>query len=244
MSKYRTGYWNKGYVICSTDEQGMKKLKDKAGIFLVAVYPNYSFSGEEDSYKDSHELLYYMVLRQIEGSSNETEINQYEETQEAIIKLKEYLFGERSFGNNFCKMFPDLNINSVNIIPEYKYFWWVSWLVNGIGSIINVNLNMGLLKKVKKQPKPIQTVASMTLRFLLIDELKKKRLLETTATGIFYMYLEVIQVNKNPDNFLKNIYVYGRATGLLKEGEVLQIRDPDDSALLASILADKITKHY
>ncbi len=112
----------KGYVICSTDEQGMKKLKDKAGVFLVAVYPNYSFSGEEDSYKDSHELLYYMVLRQIEGSSNETEINQYEETQEAIIKLKEYLFGERNAGNNFCKMFPDLNINSVNIIPEYNIF--------------------------------------------------------------------------------------------------------------------------
>ncbi len=103
---------------------------------------------------------------------------------------------------------------------------------------------MGLLKKLKKQPKPIQTVGSITQRFILIDELKKKRLLETTSTGIFYMYLEVIQVNKNPDNFLKNLYVYGRSTGLLKEGEVLQIRDPDDSALLVSILADKITKLY
>ncbi|WP_433895202.1 hypothetical protein [Sphingobacterium mizutaii] len=103
---------------------------------------------------------------------------------------------------------------------------------------------MGLLKKLRKQPKPIQTVGSITERFILIDELKNKKLLETTATGIFYLYLEVIKINKNPDNFLKNLYVYGRSTGLLKEGEVLQIRDPDDSTLLVSILADKITLHY
>lgn len=112
----------KGYVICSTDEQGSKKLRDRPGIQLVAVYPNYSFSGEEDSYKDNHELLYYMVVRQKEGASNETEINQYEETQDAIIKLKEYLFGEKSSDNNFCKIFPELNVNSVNIIPEYNIF--------------------------------------------------------------------------------------------------------------------------
>lgn len=103
---------------------------------------------------------------------------------------------------------------------------------------------MGLLKKLKNRPKLVQTVGSLTQRFILIDELKKKKLLETTATGIFYMYLEVIQVNKNPDNFLKNLYVYGRTTGFLNAGEVLQVRDPDDSALLVSILADKITKHY
>lgn len=103
---------------------------------------------------------------------------------------------------------------------------------------------MGLLKKLKKQPRPVQTIGSLTNRFILVDELKKKKLLETTNTGIFYTYLEVIKVNKNPDNFFKNLYVYGRNTGLLKEGEVLQIRDFDEGKLLASILADKVTLHY
>ncbi len=103
---------------------------------------------------------------------------------------------------------------------------------------------MGLLKKLKKQPKQIQTIGSLTERFLLVDELKKKKLLETTNKGVFYLYLEVIKVNKNPDNFLKNLYVYGRSTGLLKEGEVLHIRDPNESVLLVTILADEITKHY
>ncbi len=112
----------KGYVICSTDEQGTKKLKDKAGILMVAVYPIYSFSGEEDIYVDNHELLFYMVQKQNEGVSNEKEMTQYEDTQNAIIKLKEYLFAENETGNNFCKLFPNLKINSVNIIPEYNIF--------------------------------------------------------------------------------------------------------------------------
>lgn len=103
---------------------------------------------------------------------------------------------------------------------------------------------MGLLKKLKKQPKPVQTIGSLTNIFILVDELIKKKLLETTNTGIFYIYLEVIKVNKNPDNFFKNLYVYARSTGLIKEGEVLQIRDFDEGKMLASILADKITVHY
>ncbi|WP_185213759.1 hypothetical protein [Sphingobacterium mizutaii] len=103
---------------------------------------------------------------------------------------------------------------------------------------------MGLLKKLKKQPKPVQTVGSLTNRFIMVDELKKKKLLETTNTGIFYTYLEVIKVNKDPDNFLKNLYVYGRSSELIKEGEVLLIRDFDEGKLLASILADKVTLHY
>lgn len=111
-----------GYVICSTDEQGTKKLKDKPGINLVAVYPNYSFSGEADAYRDLHELLFYMVTRQKEGSSNETEISQYESTQDSIIKLKEFLFAENNYENNLCQMFPNIHISSVNIIPEYNIF--------------------------------------------------------------------------------------------------------------------------
>ncbi len=102
---------------------------------------------------------------------------------------------------------------------------------------------MRLLKKIKKPVKKV-TACSITNRFLLIDELKKKKLLETTNLGIFYTYLEVLKINKEPDNFLKNLYIYARTTGLLNEGEVLQIRDPDESKLLATILADKIVKHY
>ena len=103
---------------------------------------------------------------------------------------------------------------------------------------------MGLLKKLKSLPKPVQTVGPLTNRFLLVDELKNKKMLETTNTGIFYTYLELLKVNKNPENLLKNLYVYGRSTGLLKEGEILQIRNKDDSELLATIVGDQIKLHY
>lgn len=117
-----------GYELCSTEEQGAKKLYDKADTHLVAVYPSYSFTGEEDNYKPVHEMLFFMVTRQKEGADNETELNQYTGTQDAIIKLKEYFFGEDNQSGNYCKHFPDLDINSVSIDPEYNIFGgYIGW---------------------------------------------------------------------------------------------------------------------
>lgn len=111
-----------GYKICSTEEQGMKKLYDSPGIRLVAVYPSHSFDGTEDNYVPTHEMLFYMVTKQKEGEDEETELNQYTETQDAIIKLKEFLFGENNQSHNHCKLFPNLVISSVIIDPEYNIF--------------------------------------------------------------------------------------------------------------------------
>ncbi len=111
-----------GYVICSTEDQGLKKLKDKAGIRMVAVYPNYSFEGGQDSYKARHELLFFMVLKQNEGSTDQIELDQYSDTQDAMIRLKEYLFNESTESSTYCHLFPNLDIKTVNIIPEYNVF--------------------------------------------------------------------------------------------------------------------------
>lgn len=114
-----------GYVLASSEEQGMKKLKDKDGIRLVAVYPSYHFDGEPDTYKDMHEMLFYVVTRQIEGSDDDTELQQYSDAQEALLRLKEYLFGEDS---QFCHLFPNLDIGSVLIDPEYNIFGgYIGW---------------------------------------------------------------------------------------------------------------------
>jgi|SRR5690606_1238780 len=112
----------KGHVICSTEEQGAKKLKDKADIWLVAVYPNYSFDGDPDSYQDRHEMMFLVVTRQMEGKSDEFELDQYVNTQQAMVKLKEYLFGEGDQIDELCKLFPNLKVNAVAIEPEYNIF--------------------------------------------------------------------------------------------------------------------------
>jgi len=120
----------KGYVLCSTEEQGMKKLKDKSGIQLVAVYPNYSFDGQIDTYKDNHEMLFFTVIRQSEGASDTVELRQYYDTQQAMIKLKQYLFGEDNGPNNFCRKFPNIDVSSVMIDPEYNIFGgYIGWSI-------------------------------------------------------------------------------------------------------------------
>jgi len=47
----------KGYVMASTYEQGTKKLKDKAGLILVGVYPAYHFDGNVDASRTINERL-------------------------------------------------------------------------------------------------------------------------------------------------------------------------------------------
>lgn len=110
----------KGYVIASTEEQGKKKLKDKDGLRLVAVYPEYTLSGEQDAAKTEHQLLFFAVIRDREGQSDASELKQYQDTQDAIIRLKEYLLGEDS--ELTCKLFPNAEVSSVEIEPEYNIF--------------------------------------------------------------------------------------------------------------------------
>lgn len=110
-----------GYVIASTEEQGKRKLKDKQGVRLVAVYPDYTLAGEQDAARTEHQLLFFAVMRESEGQSDEKELKQYQDTQDAIIKLKEYLLGETDHELT-CKLFPNAEVTSVEIEPEYNIF--------------------------------------------------------------------------------------------------------------------------
>ena len=110
----------KGYVMASTYEQGTKKLKDKAGLILVGVYPAYHFEGNVDASSTVNEMLLYIVTRQIEGGSDDQEIKQYADTLEAMIKLKDYLFGKKE--NSYCQRFPHIDSESLQIDPEYNIF--------------------------------------------------------------------------------------------------------------------------
>lgn len=103
---------------------------------------------------------------------------------------------------------------------------------------------MGLLKKIGKAKKQPVTIGKVLNPFVLIDKLKQNKLLETTSFGIFFTYLDLLKVNDNPENLLKQLYVYGRSTKLLKEGEVLHIKEKDSGELLASILADDVQLLY
>ncbi|MGJ1419989.1 hypothetical protein ACR79T_10210 [Sphingobacterium spiritivorum] len=117
-----------GYIVASTEDQAMKKLQDKAGVWMVAVYPSYSFEGSStDSYKPLHDVLFFIATKQEEGSSNETELNQYADTQEKMIQLRDYLFGA---GDHNCITFPNVDVSSVMIEPEYNIFGgYIGWSI-------------------------------------------------------------------------------------------------------------------
>lgn len=99
---------------------------------------------------------------------------------------------------------------------------------------------MGLLKKLSKKKAVPQTVGKILKPIDLIAQLKENRLLQTTELGVFYTYPEVLKINKDPSNFLKQLYVYARATKLLQEGETLEIREPDQDQLMATITGDTV----
>ncbi|GAA4137952.1 hypothetical protein GCM10022216_14550 [Sphingobacterium kyonggiense] len=111
-----------GHIVVSTEEQATKKLKDKANIRLVAVYPNYNFTGERDNELIKHELLFFMVSKQNEGASEKNEQKQYSDTQDAIFKLQDYLFGNEDHSGKYCELFPNIDVESVSIEPQYNIF--------------------------------------------------------------------------------------------------------------------------
>lgn len=110
-----------GYVLASTEEQGKKKLKDKSGLQLVAVYPDYGFSGSQDTEKPMHGMLFFVVVREREAQSDLEELNQFQETQDCIMKLKDYISGAAEMTGD-CKPFPNVIIDSILIEPEYNIF--------------------------------------------------------------------------------------------------------------------------
>jgi|SRR5690606_20559328 len=105
---------------------------------------------------------------------------------------------------------------------------------------------MGLLRKLtKKKAEPVK-MKKVTDLYRHIDELKQKGLLETTDYGVFYTFVEVVNVNKKPDGFLKQLYIYARTANLLRRGHKLEIRDLEDANddfLIAEVLGDKVTLH-
>lgn len=109
-----------GYVLASTYEQGSNKLKDKAGLRLVGVYPAYNMEGDSDSVLEKNEMLMFIVVRQKEGGTDEEEIEQYSATLDAMLRLKKYLTSNRT--GTYCMIFPNIDVSSIQIDPEYNIF--------------------------------------------------------------------------------------------------------------------------
>lgn len=128
ICEYFTGQLDlAGFKICSTEDQASKKLQTLAGIWLVAVIPSNEFRGGQDNYKSLNETIFFIVVKEANGQSESSELQQYADTQDKIIALKETLFGDNT---GYCPQFPNIDINSVQIDPEYNIFaGWLGWSI-------------------------------------------------------------------------------------------------------------------
>lgn len=68
------------------------------------------------------------------------------------------------------------------------------------------------------------TIRSWSTAMLLVDQLKQKNLLETTADGVFFIFPELF-VGPTPEMVAKNLYLYARSTNLIKKDQVLYFKD-------------------
>lgn len=111
--------------IYAEEDQGMRKLQDATGTILVGVIPSVEFSGTEDAYIANSSCIFFFLQKERESQSSDKELEQYSQTQDCLIKFKEWILGD---DKSLCKIFPKLQISSVSIDPEYnvfgKYLGW------------------------------------------------------------------------------------------------------------------------
>lgn len=108
------------YCRAAQDDQAVNRLSDASGLNLVCVMPMRGFSGKLDAVKRHYTFTVYALEKDDDGQSFESELDQYERTEEAILKIFDYLTGEDS--GVTCVPYPDININGITIDPEYRTF--------------------------------------------------------------------------------------------------------------------------
>lgn len=83
---------------------------------------------------------------------------------------------------------------------------------------------MKLLKKPKFTKKKKKTTLGNAFKVIdHVAKLKEDKLLQTTG-NTFYTFRQLLS-GPSPDNFAKNLFLYGRTTSLIPEGGVLYIRN-------------------
>lgn len=109
----------KGHVLVAQEDHATKKLKDKSGIWLVAVIPTLETEGEPDAEKESNVSLLFVLEYADYGQTDDAELKQFQRTQEAIFKIKEYISEMQATG---CSPFENYEPSQTVINPEYQIF--------------------------------------------------------------------------------------------------------------------------
>lgn len=79
-----------GVILAVSDKHLTKKLKDQAGFFLCANFPDAESKGNADNYKEDNRLLLFLLEKVPAGDeTDEDEITHYARIQDVMCILKD-----------------------------------------------------------------------------------------------------------------------------------------------------------
>lgn len=111
------------YVLAATEDQLIKKIKDKTGIILAAVIPSADpDSVSVDNIRETN-ITFLFILKKYDpsGITDVTEINNYEETQNMLSLVKNQIFADKENFTSYPFLY-ELDPNSIHTDPEFNVF--------------------------------------------------------------------------------------------------------------------------
>jgi len=119
----------KGYVLVASDRHLVKRLGDKAGMWLAVTIPSADPATDgDDSVAESNIVWMFALEKTDPGSlSHDGEIAHYQKLQDLTKSVKNWLRDQKLEGNEFLEY---LNLRSVHTDPEYQLGGWNGWSIN------------------------------------------------------------------------------------------------------------------
>lgn len=118
------------HVLVAKENHAVSKLKEPAGLCMVAVMPTTEMDGNEDQETETKATILFVLEKAYSGQSNQDELAQYQKTETAIKKIRDYISDQQSEG---CSPFQNYEIRETIISPEYMilsdYNGWSMTLV-------------------------------------------------------------------------------------------------------------------
>ncbi len=111
------------YIFAATEDHLVKKIKDKAGVIMAVVIPSANpASGSDDALKESNTTFIFVVKKlNAENRNDATELNHFEETQNAITAIKNRLIADKADYANYPYLY-QLNEKAIHTDPEFNIF--------------------------------------------------------------------------------------------------------------------------
>lgn len=106
-------------VLVATEEEATNELKERAGIQLVSVIPTIEMEGSADNEKEVFVTILFVLEKAYGGQERQKKLDQYQRTQDAINKIKDFISDQQSEG---CSPFKNYDVNQTVIDPKYHIF--------------------------------------------------------------------------------------------------------------------------